>query len=191
MTCIVGVAKPGDGAVLGADSLGGDGAYWHEIATPKLYQPRSWLAFGFTTSWRFGQVLGHELELGKDRELLPAIERDPLDWVVRTLVPAMRTALSAAGYTRKKDEHEEAGTAVVAIRDRVLVVQDDYSIVEPASGVATCGYGYAVARVAAAVARDLEPAMQAADLAGLALRHAELAAPWVRGPFHFASTSMR
>jgi hypothetical protein len=187
MTCIVGVADPGKGAVLGADTLGGDSSSWVQVASPKLYRPLPWLAYGFTTSWRFGQVLGHELNVLQWPP--PARGQDALDWVVRSLVPAMRDALNG-GFAKKENEQEEGGTAVLAVGDRVFGLNEDYAVLEYQSGVATCGSGGLVARVAAAVARDLDPTLPPADLAGLALRHAELTNPWVRGPFRFVTTSI-
>lgn len=194
MTCVVGIRIPGEGAVLGADSLGGSSTSWNDIASPKLYQPRLWLALGFTTSWRYGQVLGHELTtaLPPDGVCEKQIDQQGvLHWAVRTLVPTMREVLKAAGYATRENEHETAGTCVVAIRDHVMRVQDDYAVVEPRSGVVACGSGDDAARVAAAAARDLDPIFPASDLAAFALRHAELANPSVRGPFQFVKTSMR
>lgn len=194
MTCIVGVRIPGEGAVLGADSLGGNSASWDDIASPKLYQPRLWLALGFTTSWRYGQVLGHELTIALPPDQIchrMLDEQGVLHWAVRTLVPTMRTVLKDAGYATRENEHESAGTAVVAIRDHVLRVQDDYAIIEPRSGVAACGSGMDAARVAARAARDIDPLFPPSDLVSFALRHAELESPWVRSPFAFVKTSMR
>ncbi len=101
MTCIVGVATRGEGVVLGADTLAGNSDSWIQVASPKLYKPRPWLAFGFTTSWRFGQILGHELDLPAADE--PVRGEDVLDWVVRTLVPAMRSALKEAGFATREE----------------------------------------------------------------------------------------
>lgn len=180
--------------MIGADSLGGSSASWNDVASTKLYRPRTWLAFGFTTSWRYGQLLGHGVhdELPPSKVCLPAIARDGAhEWIVRTLVPAMRKVLKDGGYATRKDEHEEGGTAVVAVRDTVVRVQDDYAVLESRAGYIACGSGQDDAIVAARAARDLDPLMPPADLAAFALRHAELANPWVRSPFHFIKTQMQ
>lgn len=184
MTAIVGVAEPGKGVVLGADSLGSDGWSEAHVKSPKLYRPRPWLAFGFTTSWRFGQILGHKLQL----PTAMTKGADPLDWLVSAFVPLAQKVLGEHGWQRKKDERAEGGTAVVAIGDRAFTLQDDYSVIEHASGIETAGSGYLVARVAGELQRELEPALHAADVAATALRYAELHARGVRGPFAFVST---
>ncbi len=66
MTCIVGVAEPGKGAVVGFDSLGALGWAKTVRADDKGAQLTPWLAFAYTTSYRFGQILAHHLTFETD-----------------------------------------------------------------------------------------------------------------------------
>lgn len=186
MTCIVAVATPGEGVVLGADSLSGRQGDYEIVRTPKLYEPSPWLAFGFTTSWRFGQLLG-QVDWGLRTKPADDVEA----WLYHHFIPGVREALSDGGWQLKKDEREEGGEVVVAVRDRAFVLYSDYSLNEPSNGIAACGSGEVPARVAVATARLIQPELPAEELVRIALEQAESIVSTVRGPWSRAQTKLR
>lgn len=179
MTCVVGISDPGRGALLAFDSCGGAGGR----ATPRLDTKgsliRPWLAVGYTTSYRFGQILTHHLDI---QEEPPG---DPYEWAVRTLVPEIQAKLSEHQWLKKDGERAEAGDAIFAVRDRILCVQSDLQVSESARGYDACGSGQDEA-LGALFARRFG---RAEERARVALEAAAEMTVYVRPPWHFLRTA--
>lgn len=177
MTCIAGVVE--DGTVwMGADSAGVRiGDYGLTIrADGKLFRNGPML-FGFTSSFRMGQVLQHALTV-PDRHPKTAIEK----YMATTFVDAVRAALKAAGFATRKDEGEQGGTFMVGYGGRLFTVHDDYQIGEALHGIDAVGCGYQIAQGAlyASALRGEARVKQALDAA-------EQYSAGVRGPFRILS----
>lgn len=177
MTCVVGIARPGKGALIAFDSLAGGSGTYSIRRDPKGAKITPWFAFGFTTSYRFGQILAHHLNLGKKPD-------DPYDWAVRELVPKARELLTTHGWLKTENGREEAGEAIIAVRDRVFSLQADFQIAERGDGYAACGSGEDFALGALHVLRG-KPARQSAIRA---LEAAEAGSAWVRPPWYVLET---
>lgn len=147
MTAIVGLTHQG------RVHIGGDaaavGGYTLEIRKdPKVFtlpqretgrpeQPHVW-AFGYTTSFRMGQILQYGFT--------PPTLTDDLDRVMRTtFVDALRTAFKQAGWARTDNGVEETGQFLVGVAGRLFTVDEDYQVGEPADGYAAVGCGRAIA----------------------------------------------
>lgn len=139
MTAIVGITTEG-GAILGYDSASSNGETGRIDATlnPKARQLTEWLAFGFTWSWRYGQILMHHVTID-DRVWEEGV--DEYEWVVTQFIPAARAALKEHGYMKKTDEREEAGQMLLAVRNRLFVFQSDLSVTESGRGFDAVGSG--------------------------------------------------
>lgn len=125
MTCIVGIeVKEKNG--LGKVVIGGDtqGSSWSHKATytqPKVFE-KNGIVFGYTTSYRFGQLIEHAL-----RDMATP-KGDVYAWLVQVLVPSIRAALTDGGW-------EGGGTCIIGARGEVWTLQDDFSVLR-----STCGY---------------------------------------------------
>lgn len=173
MTCVVGIATPGKGSLLAFDSLAGSNGTYSIRRDPKGAKLAPWFAFGYTTSYRFGQILAHHLELGTK----PA---DPYEWAIKELVPQIRELLGKHGWLKVESGREDAGTAVLAVRDRIFKLHDDLQIAELESGYAACGSGEYHAYGALHALRNQPPRKAAIG----ALEAAEAGNVWVRRPWH-------
>lgn len=178
MTCIVGIAHKGQ-VILGADSAGADGWLNRRIRTDRKIFINSGIVFGFTTSFRMGQLLQHELTPP------PVLEgQEPYQYAVKQLVPAIRTTLRAGGWLKNKDGREEGGTFLVGFRGHLFSIHDDLQVGESTACFEAVGCGDAYAMGAMHAASHLPPKDRL--LAGL-----EAAASFsagVAGPFHFIAT---
>lgn len=173
MTCIAGFVD--EGAVwIGADSAGVSGSdYGLTVrADGKLFRNGPML-FGFTTSFRMGQVLRHALVI-PDHHPNTVVEK----WMATIFIDAVRYCLKSAGYATKANEAESGGTFMVGYQGRLFIVYDDYQVAEPAKGIAAVGCGYQIAQGAlhASQARGGERVL-------VALEAAEAYSAGVRGPF--------
>ena len=137
MTAVVGLAV--DGAVF----IGGDAARTDPstgdrmvVEQPKVFAMGD-LLIGAAGSFRVQNLLRYQLRLPK----LSATE-DPTKYLVTHFARKLRTLLHNSGSTSHQtagDQHE--ADTLVGLRGRLFVVQGDFSVVEPASGMAAVGSG--------------------------------------------------
>lgn len=143
MTCIIGL-RTNDGLYIAGDSAGVESSFIQTRADAKVFVRGEFL-FGFTSSFRMGQLIRYKFEP-------PAIpeKTDLAEYMVTTFIDKIRTCLQEGGYAKKKDDVESGGTFVVGIRNRLFVIEDDYQVGEwDGEYVAVgCGRSYALGAMA-------------------------------------------
>jgi len=172
MTAIVGLVD--NGAVyIGGDSAGITGLSLMVRADTKVFHNGPYL-FGFTTSFRMGQLIHHAL---KPPEPKRAIEK----FMSTVFIDAIRSCLKEGGWARKENEREEGGTFIVGVRGRLFVVYEDYQVAQAADGYAAvgCGYDIALGALFATAGTGMKPRRRVK----LALGAAERFSAGVRAPF--------
>jgi ATP-dependent protease HslVU (ClpYQ) peptidase subunit len=128
MTCIVGIEH--NGKVL----MGGDiqGTGWNNKVVhtqPKVFD-KNGVIFGFTSSYRFGQVLEHGLPD-------PVVPEDPKQiyrWLITVLIPDIKDAL-------KSFDHDKGGNALIGVKGQLWELQADFSVLRSTRGFAAVGSG--------------------------------------------------
>lgn len=107
MTAIVGLVQ--DGSVyIGGDSAGVSGMSLTVRADAKVFRKKRYL-FGFTTSFRMGQLIRYSLKLPKPKGDLDA-------FMSSTFIDALRDCLKSGGWAMKDNEREEGGTFLVGLK---------------------------------------------------------------------------
>jgi ATP-dependent protease HslVU (ClpYQ) peptidase subunit len=172
MTAIVGLAHGGS-VFIGGDSAGVSGMDLSVRADAKVFRKRGYL-FGFTTSFRMGQLIRYSLDLPKPKGDLDA-------FMATGFIDALRECLKTGGWARKEAEREEGGTFLVGVRGQLFAVYDDYQVAKAADGFAAVGCGDQVALGAlyATAGTGLKPRRRVR----IALAAAERFSAGVRGPF--------
>jgi ATP-dependent protease HslVU (ClpYQ) peptidase subunit len=172
MTAIVGLVH--DGCVyIGGDSAGVDGYSLTVRADSKVFRNGLFL-FGFTTSFRMGQLIRYALEP-------PSPEGDLEHFMAVSFIDAVRSCLKEGGWARKENDREEGGTFLVGVAGRLFAVHEDYQVAEAADGYAAVGSGEQVALGALYATAGTE--MDPGERVLVALRAAERFNAGVRGPF--------
>lgn len=178
MTCIAAIAEEGR-VWIGADSAGVSGWSLTIQRNPKVFRNGQFL-FGFTDSFRMGQLLAYAL-VPPERSADVTIER----FMATTFVDAVRVTLKEGGYARKEHDAETAGTFLVGYQGRLFRVCSDYQVGESACGFDACGCSEDVARGSLFTSRGLVASPE--DRLRLALGAAESFSAGVRGPFNVLS----
>lgn len=175
MTCIVGMAHEGS-VIIGADSAGADGWLNRRIRSDRKVFTNGHLIFGFTSSFRMGQLLQFELTPP------PVIEgQAPYEYAVKALVPAIRRTLREGGWIKTERGHDEGGLFLVGFRGHLFRIDGDFQVGESTEAYESVGCGDCYAMGAMHAAHALAPKDRL--LAGL-----EAAAKFsagVAGPFNF------
>lgn len=183
MTCIAAVKHKGK-VVIGGDSAGVDRSLGLQLrADVKVFTRTDdngveW-GFGFTSSFRMGQVLRYKLELP---EVAP--KKDVLEFMVERFVEAVRKAMREAGCMHKENEVEEGGNFLVGFKGELFEVQSDFQVAQPLHPFAACGCGADLALGALAASLVIEPDGEGTAHVERALRAAEQFSAGVRAPFH-------
>jgi ATP-dependent protease HslVU (ClpYQ) peptidase subunit len=172
MTAIVGLAQGGS-VFIGGDSAGVAGLSLAVRADAKVFRNGRYL-FGFTTSFRMGQLIRYSLTLPKPKGDLDS-------FMATTFIDALRECLKTGGWARKENDREEGGTFLVGVRGQLFTVHEDYQVGKPADGFAAvgCGDQIALGALYATAGTGLKPRRRVK----LALRAAERFSAGVRGPF--------
>ncbi|GIG89802.1 Ntn hydrolase family protein [Plantactinospora endophytica] len=172
MTAIVGLVH--DGVVyIGGDSAGVSGYSMTVRADAKVFRIGPYV-FGFTTSFRMGQLIRYAL-------VAPTPAGNLDRFMATTFVNAVRECLKEGGWAKRDNDREEGGTFLVGVRGRLFTVEDDYQVGASADGYAAVGCGSEIALGALfATARTSMPPKQRVTIA---LEAAERFSAGVRGPF--------
>jgi ATP-dependent protease HslVU (ClpYQ) peptidase subunit len=97
---------------------------------PKVFV-RNGVAFGYTTSYRFGQLLEHALP----DPIVPDKVEEVYPWLIKVLVPAIKTVL-------KDNDYEGGGNCLIGVKGQLWELQNDYSVLRSVNGYAAVGSGY-------------------------------------------------
>lgn len=172
MTCIVGLVDEGK-VYIGGDSAGVAGLVLTVHADQKVFRNGP-MVFGFTSSFRMGQLLRYALSV-PDHD--PRLDTDK--YMVTTFVDAVRSCLKTGGYARKENEEESAGQFLVGYKGRIFCLDTDYQVACPDDAYIALGCGGQIARGAlyATHGRPAEERLR------LALEAAERFSAGVRAPF--------
>lgn len=179
-TCIVALADQGKvwigGDSLAYSSLSGDKASLtnRKVFARKDLAGNKWL-FGFTGSYRLGQVLQHVLQL-------PALDQtlDLLEDMVTRFVPALQRCFKESALESKESGQFTGGAFLVSVRGRIFNVEKQYSIQESTLPFAAIGCGAPFALGSLFSSEGLNPE----ERITLALSAAETFSAGVQRPFH-------
>jgi ATP-dependent protease HslVU (ClpYQ) peptidase subunit len=172
VTAIVGLVEAG-AVYIGGDSAGVSGMSLTVRADAKVFRKKRYL-FGFTTSFRMGQLIRYSLKVPDPAGNLDA-------FMSTTFIDALRDCLKAGGWAAKDNEREEGGTFLVGVQGQLFAVYDDYQVARAADGFAAVGCGDQVALGALLATADAGLAPRRRVLRALAA--AERFSAGVRGPF--------
>lgn len=172
MTCIVGFVE-GNTVWMGGDSAGVGGLDLTVRADAKVFRNGPML-FGFTSSFRMGQLLRYALEI-PDHD--PRMDVDK--YMVTTFVDAVRECLKSHGWAEKEKEQERGGHFLVGYKGRLFQVESDYQVGIALDGYDATGCGEQIARGALFATSHLS----GRERIEMALRAAERCSAGVRAPF--------
>ncbi|MDH6435597.1 ATP-dependent protease HslVU (ClpYQ) peptidase subunit [Streptomyces sp. SAI-144] len=177
MTVIVGLVHR-KRVHLAGDSAGVGGYQLTIRRDPKVFTNGPYV-FGFTTSFRMGQLLHHAFQP-------PHPEGDLNRFMATTFINAVRTCLKDGGWARKDAEQEQAGNFLVGIHGRLFAIESDYQVAEPSDRYAAvgCGEELALGALHATGSLDLTPRQRLTA----ALRAADHHSAGVAAPYTFVKT---
>ena len=178
MTCIAGLLdKQKDKTVvwMGGDSAGTTIDFSQiQRADGKVFRKGDFL-FGFTSSFRMGQLLRYGLVVPQKHN-----DTDLYEYMVTSFINAVRQCLKDGGYTKVENSVERGGHFLVGYQGRLFKIESDFQVGESilpynATG---CGQDMALGSLYSTEGKPSEERILTA------LRAAQQFSAGVREPFH-------
>lgn len=135
MTCIVGIEHEGS-VWIGGDSCASSGSDIRIRNDPKVFV-RDGFIIGFTASFRMGQILMFDWAPPKRKSK----HTDGFRFMVKHVVPSIRTCLRDGGYTLTENGREEGGNFLIGHRGQLFEIDSDFQVAMPMDGFAAVGSG--------------------------------------------------
>ena len=171
MTCIVAVKDLANRRTLmGGDAASVSGHLSGTIRDSKIFRNGPYL-IGNTGSFRVGQILRYDITLPE-----PGPEDETMAFMVSSFVDTLRRRMMELGVSAKKDSVDKGGNFLIAIRDRIFHIYEDFQVNERGEDFDAAGSGMEVALGALFVTPDLgaearvKVALDAADHYGSHVR---------------------
>ena len=132
MTCIMAIETSDNNVVMGGDKLGSNGFTKTIFTVPKIFK-HSGMMFGYTSTFRFGQIIECVLDDNKMYPPTPDGENDTTyKWLVRVFIPKLKSTL-------KSEDYSNGGNAIIVINNQVWELQNDFSVLRAAGGISSVG----------------------------------------------------
>jgi ATP-dependent protease HslVU (ClpYQ) peptidase subunit len=143
MTCIVGL-RTSNVTILSADSIGSGEMVSERYTTEKIFKlvdaRNTMMLVGFQGSYRFGDIIKYCLDI-------PTIPKHDINkYMVREFIPSLITALDEGGCLSQQDDKGiKGGECIIGVRDKLFLIQDDFSVLEPEAKFTSIGSGFTYA----------------------------------------------
>lgn len=189
MTCIVGLESEGK-VWIGGDSAGVAGfRSLHVRSDEKVWvsgRDRDYeqMAFGFTTSFRMGQILRYSMSLPVERLEVAAKPDDEMKFMSTTFIDRVRKALKDGGFAKVDSGVDSGGTFLVGWRGKLWAIYDDFQVGRAKQGFIGVGCGDVIAEGALFALEASKSKQVPKDRVLTALMAAEALNAGVRGPFN-------
>ena len=134
MSCIVGL-KDGNTLYMGADSAGVLGLDITVRADEKVFR-RGEMLFGFTTSFRMGQILRYCLQIPERRP-----GQDDYEFLCTHFIDAVVACLSEKGFAKTKDGEKSGGIFLLGYRGNIYKIESDFQVGKSAVRYEAVGCG--------------------------------------------------
>lgn len=176
MTCIAALVHEGK-VYIGGDSAGVGDYTISTRADEKVFKNGE-MIFGFTTSFRMGQLLRFKLRLPYHKP-----EMDTYEYMVTEFVDAVRECLGKGGFASSNNGKERGGTFLVGYRGELFFIDSDYQVGKPAIGFDAVGCGEDIARGSLYSTEHMSMVNDPDLRIRIALDAAQEFSAGVRGPF--------
>lgn len=130
MTCIVGIETTDGNVIIASDSLGSNEQSKATFRNSKVFK-HSGMIFGYTTSFRFGQII--EVLLDNGTLSPPALTESVYKFLIKTFIPVLKKTLEEQGA--------EPGDLLIGVNSELWEIYSDYSALRTESGYSSIGSG--------------------------------------------------
>ena len=174
MTCIVGLVDKGK-VYLGGDSCGSSGTNYSVRKDKKVFKNGN-MVFGFTDSFRMGQILRYSFKPPKQPK-----NTDDFEFLCSTFIDSLVETFTKYGYIKNPTTRPEGGVFILGYKGNIYKVWQDFQVQQNYENFLACGCGqaYALGALKVLSSYDIHPTKKIE----MALKTAESFDSAVKGPF--------
>ena len=121
MTCIIEYAKKGV-VWIGGDSAG-VGGYSLQIRSDEKVFKKDKMIFGFTSSFRMGQIIRYCLSIPEQYQ-----SKDDYEYLCSDFMDSLIKCFTDKGYLKKKNEVKIGGVFLLGYRGDLYTIYDDFQV---------------------------------------------------------------
>lgn len=121
MTCIVALRQDGK-IYIGADSCGSN-SYDYTVREDKKVFKKGNMIFGFTSSFRMGQILQYKLIIPEH-----PLGMSDIEYMSSCFIDEVRKCLRDNGFAEKDKEVERGGVFLVGYKNNIYKIESDYQV---------------------------------------------------------------
>lgn len=179
MTCIVGL-KHKDKIYIGGDSLGSNSDLQKTVRADAKVFIKHDMIFGFTSSFRMGQILRYAFDIPQRAEGV-----EDMEYLVRTFIPAVIECFETNGFTPKEDEDSSAvgGVFLLGYKGQLYQIETDFQVGIPTLDYDACGCGDDLALGSMYTSEQLDKKLTPEKRITMALEAASAHSAGVAGPY--------
>lgn len=168
MTCIVGL-KHGGKVYIGGDSIGFCPSTYAKTvrADEKVFHNGEFI-FGFTTSFRMGQILRYSFTPPPRLETTAS----DMEYLVTTFIPAVIQAFETHGFSTSDNGAKTGGQFLLGYRGELYCIFSDYQVSRPVIPYDAVGCGEDLAKGALHVLLSLPNGLTGEEIVGAAIKAA-------------------
>ncbi len=184
MTCIAGIVNNGV-VYIGGDSAGIAGDSLRHRKDEKVFLLKNNLdnmVFGFTTSFRMGQLLRYGFRIPNQ-----PIDMDDMEYMCTLFIDAIRNRFKNGGWLEKRNEMECGGTFLMGYRGKLYYIGSDFQVGETSNSFDSVGSGREIAIGALHILSTIDN-FSAEEKIMKSLETAEQYNSAVSGPFKIVNT---
>lgn len=152
MTCIVGWIEK-NRVTVGGDSAGARGSHITIRADEKVFT-KGEMIFGFTSSFRMGQLIRYVLKIPEQSQKM-----EDYEYMCSVFTDALIKCLQDKGFATVDDNVVKGGEFLVGYKGALYHIESDFQVGKSAKNYDACGCGerYALGALAATKYLKLEP----------------------------------
>lgn len=153
MTCIIGLTNKGK-VFIGGDSAGVSGLDYSIRKDEKVFKNGEFI-FGFTTSFRMGQLLRYKLNIPKQHPN----EKDDYKFLVIDFIDAVKKCLQDNDFARKAEAVVTGGLFLIGYRGNLYSIASDFQVgkVSKSFDSVGCGGTYALGAMEVITSEKISP----------------------------------
>lgn len=141
MTCIIGYVDR-DYIYIGGDSCGAGGNHKSIRKDEKVFRKNK-MIFGYTSSFRMGHLLHWKFNIPEHPKNISVDE-----YMNTIFIDEVIKLFTDNGFCEIDKNQKTGGNFLIAYKNRLFDIQNDFQIAEDSDGISTCGSGYIAAEAA-------------------------------------------
>lgn len=142
MTCIAAYKDINGDIYIGGDSIGVLDYTYLTVKEPKIFRRKN-MVFGFTSSFRMGQILQYDFEIPPHH-----LDMKTNEYLINVFIPKLINKFEESKFSKIEDNQTIGGQFLIGYDKKIFLISPDFSVLEIQTNYNACGCGEDFAKAA-------------------------------------------